>query len=63
MLAMKVIELAETEWADRILFAPKKDGSLILCMHSQRVNAVTERSSYPYLERTSVSSFEPSSTC
>ena len=47
MLDLKVIEPSNSEWAAPIVFAPKKDGSLRLCIDYRRLNAATIRNSYP----------------
>lgn len=46
MLRMRVIEPAQTEWASPIVFVPKKDGTLRLCVGYRRPNVLTVRDSY-----------------
>lgn len=46
MLKDNKIEPAQTEWAALIVFAPKEDGCLGLCVNCRRLNAVTERNTY-----------------
>lgn len=46
MLSHKVMEPAQTEWAARIVFALKKDGSICFCVDYRKLNAVTKRDSY-----------------
>lgn len=41
MLAMKVIESAQSDWASTVVFAPKKDGTLGVCIDYRKINAVT----------------------
>lgn len=47
MLDMGVIKPSETERAVGIVFAPKEDGSLRLCVGYRRLKAVIVRESYP----------------
>lgn len=49
MLQMKVIELAKTEWAVPIVFAPNKYGSHSFGVDYRKLNLVTERDFYPIL--------------
>lgn len=44
--SMKLIELAQSEWASPIVLAPKKDGSIRLCIDYSRLNAINIRDSY-----------------
>lgn len=46
MLKEEVVEPVTAELASRIVFAPKKDGSLVFCVDYQKLNAVTVRNSY-----------------
>lgn len=52
ILAMDAIEYVKTEWASPIVFVPKEDGDLRLCVDFCKLNAVTIRDSYliPRLE-------------
>lgn len=47
MIKAGVAEAATTEWASPIVFVSKKDGILRFCVNYRRLNAVTERDSYP----------------
>lgn len=47
MLSQNVIEPAQTEWAAPIVFAPKKDGSLRICVNYRILSSLTRRYSYP----------------
>lgn len=47
MLAQKVVERAQSEWAPPIVFAPKQDGTLRFCVDYRRLNVLTKRDSYP----------------
>lgn len=42
-----VIESSNSEWASSIILAPKPDGSLRFFVYFRRLNAVTNRDSYP----------------
>lgn len=46
MLSRKVIEPALAEWAEAIVFVPKKDGSLRFCAHYRKLNAVAKQNVY-----------------
>ena len=46
-LAADVIEQAQSEWASRVLLAPKKDGTLRFCVDFQSLNALTIPDTYP----------------
>lgn len=45
-MGIKVIEVAEMEWADPIVAAPKKYGSLTFGTDIQKVDEMTERDSH-----------------
>lgn len=47
MLALKVIKPAQNEWASPIIFAPKKDRSLLFYIDYRMLNAITVCDSYP----------------
>lgn len=47
MLAMKVIEPAQTGWASPIVFDQKKDGTLRACADFCKLNEVATCHSYP----------------
>lgn len=46
MLAMKVIDPAQTEWASPIVFVSKRDATLRFCAYYRELNAVATRNSY-----------------
>lgn len=46
MLQEEVIELTNRDWAIPIVFTPKKDGSLRICIEYSKLNAVFVSSSY-----------------
>lgn len=46
MLKEDIMKPAKTEWASRIFFAAKKDGSIHFCVNCQDVNSVAVRDSY-----------------
>lgn len=46
MLGMDVIEPAQAEWASPIMFAPKKNGSLPLCIDYRKPSIVTVKDAY-----------------
>lgn len=47
MLAIDVIDPAQTEWASSIVFVPNKDGALCFCVDYLKLNEVTTHNSYP----------------
>ena len=47
MLAAKVIEQAQSEWASPVVIVPKKDGTHSFCVDYRELNAVTVWDSYP----------------
>lgn len=47
MLSAGVIEPVQSEWASSVVFAPKKDGTLRLCIDNCILNSLTVRKSYP----------------
>lgn len=44
---MDVIEPAKTEWALPVVFVPKKNGNIRICVNYHRLSALTIRDSYP----------------
>lgn len=46
-LATGVITPAQSRWAAFVLFAPRKDGELRLCIDYGQLNALTVKDSYP----------------
>lgn len=46
MIQEEIIEQANTEWDSSLLFAPKKDGLLRLCVDYRKLSAVTVMDSY-----------------
>lgn len=46
-LAAGVIEHSNAEWAAPVLFAPKKDGLLRLCIDYRKINTMNTKDSYP----------------
>lgn len=46
MVALKVIESAQTKWPSPIMSSTKKDGSLWFCTDYRKLNAVTAHDSY-----------------
>lgn len=49
MFADNIIETAQTEWTSSIVFAAKRDGTLHFCVDYRKLNALTNRDSYPIL--------------
>lgn len=47
MLVKSVIKPAELEWSAPVVFAPKKNRSLRICVDYQRLNSITKRDFYP----------------
>lgn len=47
MLGINVIDFSQSEWASRIVFAAKKDGSSRSCIDYRKPNAVTVKDGYP----------------
>lgn len=47
MLQDEVSENDTTEWISPVVFTPKKDGSLWICVDCRRLNAMAVRDSYP----------------
>nr|CAH8829254.1 unnamed protein product [Trichobilharzia regenti] len=47
MLRKKVIKPSTSPWASPIVLVKKKDGSLRLCVDYRRLNAITQRDSFP----------------
>lgn len=43
MLALEVIEPAQTEWAAPIVSAPKQDGTVRFCVYYRKLHAVKKR--------------------
>lgn len=46
MLAMGVIETAQTEWAPQIVFVPRTQGTIHFCVNYRKLNGVPIRSWY-----------------
>lgn len=46
MLAMEVVEHAQTEWTFTIVFVSKKNVAIRFCVDFRKLNAVTIRNSY-----------------
>ena len=47
MLRAGVIEPGTVEWTSPLVFIPKKDDTMLLCVDHRKLNAVTFRDSYP----------------
>lgn len=47
MIALDVIEPSNSPWNNPIVFAPKPNGKIRLCLDSRKLNAVTKRDAYP----------------
>ncbi|XP_076041857.1 uncharacterized protein LOC143025739 [Oratosquilla oratoria] len=47
MLAHDLIQPAQSEWSSQIILVPKSDGTQRFCIDFRRVNAVTNKDSYP----------------
>ena len=47
MLALKVVEPSTSGWSSPVLLVKKKDGTYRFCVDFRRLNAVTDRDSYP----------------
>lgn len=45
-MSLNVAEPGNSEWASRIVFDPKKDGSVSLCVNHRRLNSVIMIYSY-----------------
>lgn len=54
MLEKGIVEPLHSAWASPIVFVPKKHGSLIFCVDYRKVNAITERDTYPLLNLTEI---------
>lgn len=47
MLVMDIIGSAQTKWASRMVFVPKKDGMFPFCLEYRKLKAVTIPNPYP----------------
>lgn len=54
MLRLDVVERSQSPWSSPVLLVKKKDGKYRFCVDYRKLNAVTERDSYPlpYIEHT-----------
>lgn len=49
MLEMDVIEPVQKDWEALLVFAPKKEGTLLFCVYYCKLDAVTVQDYYPIL--------------
>lgn len=47
MLQKEVLKTTQMKWAERTVFASKKDGTFRLCVDFRKIHAVSKRFSYP----------------